>query len=195
MLDIIPVVLGIILLIRGRFTLAGRYVLPATGRMIGALLIAPTVLTFCASTVLTIPIALDRMQSSETAQITIDLNDPALVDMVNTLGSVQLMLLVIAVGLSAYLIWRSPTTPPQQTPAGFTPTGAAPWNSPRPLGAAPPARVPDILTVQEAAAYLRVSEEELLGLIDAGRLPAARMGGNNYRIARIAIEDFLNNAT
>lgn len=192
MLDIIPVIIGLILLIRGRFVLAGRFVSSSTGRLIGALLIAPTVFTFCASTVMTIPIAMDRMQSSESAQITIDLNDPALVEMITVLGSVQLVLLAGALVLSGYLIWRSPTQPPV---AAETLAGAGPWSAPAPLRPAAPARVPDILTVPEAAAYLRISEEELLALIDAGRLPAARMGGNNYRIARIAIEDFFKNDT
>jgi excisionase family DNA binding protein len=47
------------------------------------------------------------------------------------------------------------------------------------------------MTVPEAAAYMRVTEREVLDLIEGGKLPAARMGGDNYRIARIAIDDFV----
>jgi excisionase family DNA binding protein len=50
--------------------------------------------------------------------------------------------------------------------------------------------VHDILTVPEAAAYLRVTEEDVMRLIDDGKLPAARFG-DSFRIARIAIDDFL----
>lgn len=197
MLDIIPVIIGVILLIRGRFTLAGRYVSTSAGRLIGALLIAPTVFTLCAGMVLGVSIAMERLQTSDSEEITIDPNDPVLLSeitgMLGELFTVQLVLLAGALALAVYMIWRSPTEPPAATE---TLAGAGPWNAPAPLRpAAPGARVPDILTVPEAAAYLRISEEELLALIDAGKLPAARMGGNNYRIARIAIEDFLNNAT
>ena len=52
-------------------------------------------------------------------------------------------------------------------------------------------RVPDIMTVAEAAAYMRVSEREIMSLIDQGKLGAARIG-DTYRIARIAIEDFMS---
>jgi excisionase family DNA binding protein len=50
------------------------------------------------------------------------------------------------------------------------------------------------MTVAEAAAYMRVSEKEVLGLIDQGKLGAARIG-DSYRIARIAIEDFMSGAS
>ncbi len=47
-----------------------------------------------------------------------------------------------------------------------------------------------VLTVAEAAGYLRVSESDVLAMIEEGRLPAARIGGE-YRIARSAIDDAL----
>lgn len=37
---------------------------------------------------------------------------------------------------------------------------------------------------------MRLSESEVLALIDEGRLGAAKIG-NSYRIARIAIDDFM----
>jgi excisionase family DNA binding protein len=46
------------------------------------------------------------------------------------------------------------------------------------------------MTVAEAAAYMRISEAEVLALIEQGKLAAARIG-DTYRIARIAIDDFV----
>ncbi len=46
------------------------------------------------------------------------------------------------------------------------------------------------MTVAEAAAYMRVSESDVMSLIDQGKLGAARIG-DTYRIARIAIDDFI----
>jgi excisionase family DNA binding protein len=59
-------------------------------------------------------------------------------------------------------------------------------------GSVPPTlnRTPDIMTVAEAAAYMRITEADVLSLIDQGKLGAARIG-DTYRIARIAIEDFM----
>ncbi|MBK8030505.1 MAG: helix-turn-helix domain-containing protein [Anaerolineae bacterium] len=46
------------------------------------------------------------------------------------------------------------------------------------------------MTVEEVALYLRVSPDEVLRLINEGKLGAARIG-STYRIARIAVEDFM----
>lgn len=48
MLDIIPMLVGIIIMIKGQFQLPGRYITKATGRTIGLLLIAPSAISFCA---------------------------------------------------------------------------------------------------------------------------------------------------
>lgn len=48
----------------------------------------------------------------------------------------------------------------------------------------------DVMTPAEAADYLRVSENDVRALIDDGKLPAARIGGD-FRIARRAIDDYL----
>ncbi len=49
---------------------------------------------------------------------------------------------------------------------------------------------PSVMTPAEAAAYLKTSEFEVIALIEEGKLPAARIGGD-YRIARSAVDDFL----
>lgn len=52
----------------------------------------------------------------------------------------------------------------------------------------------NVLTVQEAARYLRVTEQDVIDLINTGRLPAARIG-DQYRIARHAIDDYLSSVS
>ena len=51
-----------------------------------------------------------------------------------------------------------------------------------------PVKISNVLSVKEAAAYLGVTPEEILGLIDAGKLPAARDSGG-YRIARSVLDE------
>jgi excisionase family DNA binding protein len=49
---------------------------------------------------------------------------------------------------------------------------------------------PEIMTVSEAAAYMRVGEEDVLEVIKAGELKAKQIG-TSYRISKKAIDDFL----
>ncbi len=58
-------------------------------------------------------------------------------------------------------------------------------------GAAPAApAAPDIMTLSEAAAYMRVGEDDVLAAINEGQLKAKKIG-TSYRISRKAIEEFL----
>jgi excisionase family DNA binding protein len=57
-------------------------------------------------------------------------------------------------------------------------------------GAVAAAAVPDIMTLSEAAAYMRVGEEDVLEVIKAGELKAKKIG-TNYRISKQAIDEFL----
>ncbi|WP_299028285.1 SPFH domain-containing protein [uncultured Thermanaerothrix sp.] len=52
------------------------------------------------------------------------------------------------------------------------------------------AGIPEVMTPAEAAAILRVSEEDVLAAIQSGELKAKKIG-NAYRISRGALEDFL----
>ncbi len=58
-------------------------------------------------------------------------------------------------------------------------------------GAVPAAAVPDIMTLSEAAAYMRVGEEDVLEVIKAGELKAKKIG-TSYRISKQAIDEFLS---
>jgi excisionase family DNA binding protein len=56
-------------------------------------------------------------------------------------------------------------------------------------GAAPTA--PDIMTLSEAAAYMRVGEEDVLEAIKSGELKAKKIG-SSYRLSKQAIDEFLS---
>jgi len=50
--------------------------------------------------------------------------------------------------------------------------------------------MPDIMTPAQAAAYMQVTEADVIAAIEAGQLKAKKVG-NQYRISKKAIEDFL----
>ncbi len=103
------------------------------------------------------------------------------------LSIVELITVFIAIGLALLNIFNAPQGEAADAPPAAK--AANPFRAqPQPQPTAP---VPNIMTVAEAASYMRVSESDVLDLINAGKLGAARIG-DSYRIARIAIEDFLN---
>jgi len=53
-----------------------------------------------------------------------------------------------------------------------------------------PSTPPSVMTPTEAAAYLRVSEEDVIAAINAGDLKAKKIG-NAFRISKEALDDFL----
>jgi excisionase family DNA binding protein len=57
-------------------------------------------------------------------------------------------------------------------------------------GAKAAAGIPDVMTPSEAAAILKVSEEDVLAAIKDKSLKAKKMG-NAYRISKSALEEFL----
>jgi excisionase family DNA binding protein len=68
---------------------------------------------------------------------------------------------------------------------------AAGGGQPSQGGAAPAAAgVPEIMTLSEAAAYMRVGEDDVLAIINSGELKAKKIG-TSYRIAKKAVDDYL----
>ena len=73
----------------------------------------------------------------------------------------------------------------QQPPAApAAAAGAAPV---APTGGGP---VPEVMTTQEAAAYLKVTEADVLAMIQGGQVKAKQIG-TAYRISKKALDDFL----
>ena len=50
--------------------------------------------------------------------------------------------------------------------------------------------MPDVMTPEEAARFLKVSAEDVMAAITAGDLKAKKIG-NSYRISKTAVEDYL----
>lgn len=75
--------------------------------------------------------------------------------------------------------------------SGMTGASAAGGAQTAPAGGAPSSTPPSVMTPSEAAAYLRVSEEDVIAAITAGDLKAKKIG-NAYRISLDAVEQFLN---
>lgn len=73
--------------------------------------------------------------------------------------------------------------------SGQKPAGGAPAST-EPTGGAPAGTMPDVMTPSEAAAYLRVAEEDVIAAINSGDLKAKKIG-NAYRISREALEAYL----
>ena len=68
--------------------------------------------------------------------------------------------------------------------------GGAAASQPTPAGGSSAPSAPAVMTPSEAAAYLRVSEEDVLAAIQAGDLKAKKIG-NAYRISKEALDEFL----
>lgn len=167
---------GLFVLFRGEFRVNNRLVRRDQARLLGVILMIPLLLGLLTAGWLITPggeLDWDAVQRS---------------------ALLELGALVVALGLAAYLIYSIPPSDsaavesrprtddkpqPQQTFNPFTTPATPP--APKPLGT--------IVTVPEAAAYLGVTEAEVLRLIETSQLGAAR-AGSSYRIARVALEDF-----
>ena len=153
---------GLFLLFRGQLIINNRVIPKDRTRLIGFVLMAPLVVGLLAGTLIGLSGGVVDFDSLQGAAL------------------IELVVLFIAFGAVYYLI--STTPPSDKMPA----SPMRPFATPNMMQPS----VHDILTIPEAAAYLRVSEEEVMRLIDDGKLPAARIG-DSFRIARIAIDDFL----
>jgi excisionase family DNA binding protein len=94
---------------------------------------------------------------------------------------IEIIALVIAIGLSAWLIYSQPKIASPSYAASPQPYSAGPWYS-------------EVMTPAEVAFYLHISEVEVRQLITSGQLPAAPIGGD-FRIAKSAVQDYLRRGT
>lgn len=175
-------IIGIALLIRGRFTFNDRAVPPEKTRIIAFVLMLPLLVGFCTG-LFVLP----------TMTGTLDL------ETLQTAAFIEFIAFVAAIVGVAYLIASVPPgTASSDRPAesekekeNRKPFEPLPPFQPQILE--PPPKLvdlPKVLSVEQAAAYLRRTPAEVLALIEQGKLPAAR-DSSGYRIARIALEDYL----
>lgn len=213
---LIPVfVAGLVMLIKGGFRLAGRYVSKRDGRMAGLTLMAPFTLQMCLALSLSMSLMSamsDEMLVDENGSVSINsaVFETYLNESINQMMSYQALVLgVLAVSVAgaALIIWRSPQagqpTLYANPPSAANPPAVNPKAKPKrehPLGGygiyspAPPpqpAAPKSIMTVAEAAAYIGQTSADVERLIDQNRLPASR-STSGYRIARSALDDLLN---
>lgn len=77
-----------------------------------------------------------------------------------------------------------------QSLSGMAGGAAGAGAQPTQPGGAPPGGFPEVMTPAEAAAFLRVSEEDVIAAIQAGELKAKKIG-KAYRISKAALEEYL----
>lgn len=164
--EAILIVLGAYMLLAGRIDINGVRASGRNVRLAGAALMAPL-----AFGVLAAPLFLQISGGTITTELLL------------AASCVELLVVVGAVSVASTLV-RQARAGGQRAPSPVPFT--APFLMRAPLAAA----APSVMTLTEAAAYLRASEQDVLDLIDDGKLPAARVGGA-YRIARRAIDDYL----
>lgn len=123
----------------------------------------------------------------------------------------QLVMMIIAVVVAYILIAEPPNAPrlpgilgqiqderrgkPSQPPPSASPKPKQPQQR-HPLEnfmppKAQPINLARVLSVSEAAAYMGVKPDEIMRLIDAGQLPAAR-DSSGFRIARSVLDELKN---
>jgi len=77
------------------------------------------------------------------------------------------------------------------TGAGAAAAGGTQPQSPAPASGAPASAPPSVMTPSEAAAYLRVSEEDVIAAITAGELKAKKIG-SAWRLSKDALDAYLS---
>lgn len=189
MLSIFIFLVGLFILFKGGFRLAGRTISFAQSRSIAFMLMAPFALAICINTVMLFNFAMnnpDVFMSMANEDGTPNMNSEAFVSVVNSMastgGMIEMIGVIVAVVFAGITIYNAPKGVPLTVPQPQSRQGSS-------MPPIPP-KAPDIMTVAEAAAYMRLSESEVLALIDEGRLGAAKIG-SSFRIARIAIDDFM----
>lgn len=183
MLPVIMFLIGLFVLFKGGFRFGSRIISFAQSRSIALMLMAPLVLGFCASSIIAANMAIndpDLVMSMMSEDGGLNLNSEVLNSVADSVGTVQLIAVIGALVFIGISLYNAPTT------------DAAPIARPQ-QAASLTTNVPDIMTVAETAAYMRVTESEVMKLIEEGRLGAAKIG-NSYRIARIAVDDFMRRA-
>jgi excisionase family DNA binding protein len=185
--------LGLYVVIIGRIQAGqrGKLVTGQRARWIGLLLMLPLPMSFCAGMVFALNNMDLMLQLADSNLMTPEALLTALPpETIETFGFLGLTIPIVSYGLAAWLYLSAPAQP-LSAPVGSA-YAASPFRSTHPLSAAPAPSVEfgKVLTVAEAARYLKVTEADVHDLIINGKLPASRIG-SDYRIARSAIDDML----
>ncbi len=159
---------GLYYILTGRFRLGKRVIIGNRARFIGGVLVLPLAFGLIVGFI----IGLNTGLSGDLSNLDWDA--------LSSVATIELLLVIGAFIAALALVLTAPET--EFVAAGM---------DVRPLTPTPPPVVfGSVLTVSEAARYLKVSETEILQLIDEGRIAAARIGGD-YRIARVVLDELL----
>lgn len=156
---------GLYGLITGRFRIGERRVVGRRARLIGAVLILPLAFGLTLGFII-------GMKAGLSGGGIDDINW----DAISSVATLELLMMIGALVAAVALVF---TAPEAETVSG-TPSHEA----------FPPVSVPSVMTLAEAAQYLRISQAEVIQLIDDGKIAAARIGGD-YRIARVVLDELL----
>jgi excisionase family DNA binding protein len=177
--------IGLTLVVTGRLTVNRRRLTGQRVRMAGWVLMSPPIITMFIGSLIPPP-AID-------ANATIEEMVSEILPEMLPLALLELVILLGAIGLAGWLLAQAAKeNPPQEIE--IDPLLKEMEGVLRSRSAQQPVQQSNVfgnvMTVAEAAAYLRVSEDEVLELINTSQLAAARIG-DQYRIARRAIDDYL----
>ncbi len=190
----ITFLMGLFLLFKGDFRISNRWIPAQQGRTIGLILMAPFVIGLCAGALL-LPSVTDLAERTNDTDAL--MSSPQVTQII----LIEFGALIIALGLAIYAILSVPPSEGVQTPrSSWQQSGSHPLEAEqkRASPSVPPTRPaptapPDIMTVEQAAAYLGVTPEKILTLIETSQLGAVRAGGS-YLIARSAVDDYRGRA-
>jgi excisionase family DNA binding protein len=186
-MDLILLVIGIFLWYRGRFKFASIHTEGRHVRAAGVVLMLPFILIFA------LGIGVMLFMGFE-AGINFLFSGPMLI--------LSLSAMVLAVAIAYILIADPPNAPHLPGILGQIqderhgkavepprqPVSSHPLDRLSPFGAPKRGVVPTVLSVNEAAEYMKLTPAEIMGLIDAGKLAAAR-GTSGFRIARSLLDE------
>lgn len=172
MISLIAFLIGAVLYFRGRVSLGnfraeGRHV-----RVAGLVLMFPSTFTFLVSLFTGVLFAG---------------NFNALVVLIQVLALVEFSFLITS-AMVAYILIAAPAGAPRLP--GILGQIQSERADEQPTQPRAPEQFPSIMSVEQAARYLRKSEADILALIEAGKLGAARVN-YSYRIARRSLDELL----
>lgn len=164
---------GLIAMVRGRITFSNKRVVGDRARLIGFLLILPVPLVFVLDAAVLMPYIEPGLTMDDLTRIS---NDLAL-----QLAPFEFLIGLVSIGLALYLVYSAPQT----SPAAPVDTATS-YSTIRPDGTPP-----EVMTLAEAAHYLRLSEQQVLDLIMSRRLHATQFG-KEWRITKYNLDAMLN---
>ncbi|GAB1420391.1 hypothetical protein MASR2M15_04880 [Anaerolineales bacterium] len=171
----ILLIFGLYFIFTSRVKAFGYDIRGAGVKKAGLVLLAPLAATFVMSFILS-------YQAIDPVAGTVNMNQIS--EILYPLSILEIILMIGSIAFAFILLqgaYREQSNPSHKENIAHTETKYS--SSPAPA----------IMSLEEAADYLRVQEDDLIELINGGQIPAARIGGN-YRIAKSAIDDYLTNS-